>query len=164
MKKIAGVPLIIIGGAMVLLAMLIGTEDDGLYERVPQPNLSTMLIMIPLMFAGLTVMALGAQFFGGEAEVVQPCEKATSSRQPAAATAMLPPIENSIGMLFRVLPAGWFLMGSPKSDYGLYINDVAQRTVSIPSPFLLGVHQVTQSQYEAVMGDNPSHFKGAKTL
>lgn len=44
MKKIAGVPLIIIGGALVLLAMLIRDEDDGTYANPPQPKLSTWLI------------------------------------------------------------------------------------------------------------------------
>ena len=87
-------------------------------------------------------------------------EKATSARPPAAATAMLPPIENSIGMLFKVLPAGSFVMGSPKSEYGQY-NYVMQRTETIASQFLIGVHQVTQLQYEAVTGENPSYFKGA---
>ena len=38
---------------------------------------------------------------------------------------------------------------------------MTQRIVTIASSFSLGVHEVTQSQYESVMGENPSRFKGA---
>ena len=34
----------------------------------------------------------------------------------------------------------------------------------ISKPFYLGIHEVTQGQYRAVMGDNPSHFKGSGDL
>lgn len=51
------------------------------------------------------------------------------------------------------------MMGSPQSEPGRDYNET-QRTVTIASPFSLGVHEVTQSQYESVMGSNPSHFKG----
>ena len=32
--------------------------------------------------------------------------------------------------------------------------------VSISKPFYLGIHEVTQGQWEAVMENNPSHLKG----
>ena len=69
-------------------------------------------------------------------------------------------IENSIGMKLVLIPTGSFLMDSPASE-ARRDNDEAQVTVFITSPFSLGVHEVTQSQYESVMGNNPSGFKGA---
>jgi formylglycine-generating enzyme required for sulfatase activity len=57
---------------------------------------------------------------------------------------------NSIGMHLALIPAGSFLMGS----------SVSQHPVRISKPFLLGVYPVTQQEYEQVMRDNPSYFKG----
>lgn len=65
-------------------------------------------------------------------------------------------ITNSIGMELRLIPPGEFLMGSPESDPGLYVGKRRQPPVLISEPFYLGVTEVTQEQYERVMGQNPS--------
>jgi uncharacterized protein (TIGR02996 family) len=64
---------------------------------------------------------------------------------------------NSIGMRFVLVQPGAFLMGSPadEADRG---EDESQHAVTITRPFWLGVHPVTQGQWKAVMGNNPSHF------
>jgi formylglycine-generating enzyme required for sulfatase activity len=67
---------------------------------------------------------------------------------------------NSIGMKFLPIPAGEFLMGSPSDCPCGDPDEEFQHRVRITKPFLLGMHQVTQSQYEPVMGENPSFFKG----
>ena len=69
-------------------------------------------------------------------------------------------ITNSIGMKLMLIPAGKFLMGSPKDE-----RDEEQHEVSITTPFYLGVDVVTQAEYEKVMGNNPSWFspKGMDT-
>ena len=59
-------------------------------------------------------------------------------------------LSNSIGMAFRLIPAGEFLMGSPEN----------QHPVRITRSLYLGVYEVTQEAYEQVMGVNPSSFKG----
>jgi formylglycine-generating enzyme required for sulfatase activity len=64
-------------------------------------------------------------------------------------------IENSIGMKFVPIPAGEFLMGTPGDE-----GEEFPHQVRITKEFLLGMHQVTQFQYERVTGDNPSLFKG----
>src|SRR2546423_15224308 len=66
-------------------------------------------------------------------------------------------VQNSIGMDLVKIPAGSFLMGSPKTERGRY-DDEAQHEVKITRLFYLGAHEVTQGQYEKVMGSNPSHF------
>jgi formylglycine-generating enzyme required for sulfatase activity len=56
----------------------------------------------------------------------------------------------------RVEP-GRFTMGSPSSEEGRDDSEV-QHTVSISRPFWLQATEVTQGQWEAVMGTKPSYF------
>jgi formylglycine-generating enzyme required for sulfatase activity len=58
------------------------------------------------------------------------------------------------------IPAGEFMMGSPPEEEDRDDDEGPQRTVSVPR-FFMGRFQVTQAQYEAVMGENPSNFEGA---
>lgn len=65
---------------------------------------------------------------------------------------------NSIGMAFVKIPAGSYMRGC-KDGEDDYDDEKPQRRISISS-FWMGVHEVTQAQWEAVMGSNPSDFKG----
>lgn len=57
-------------------------------------------------------------------------------------------------------PPGKFLMGSPESEEGRQ-EDEGQVRVVLSKGFWMGKTQVTQAQWQAVMGNNPSWFKGA---
>ena len=61
-----------------------------------------------------------------------------------------------------LIPAGEFLMGSPDSDKDAGADERPQHRVRIAKPFYLGKYLVTQEQWQAVMDNNPSHFKGLK--
>jgi formylglycine-generating enzyme required for sulfatase activity len=65
-------------------------------------------------------------------------------------------------MKLVVIPAGKFLMGSPAAERGRRANEGPQRQVTISKAFYMGATEVTQSQYQAVMGKNPSTFNGVK--
>ena len=69
-------------------------------------------------------------------------------------------ITNSIGMKLVLIPKGTFMMGSPESEEGRKENET-QHEVTIGKVYYLGVYEVTQAQYEKVMGKNPSYFQGA---
>jgi formylglycine-generating enzyme required for sulfatase activity len=69
-----------------------------------------------------------------------------------------PEIVNSIGMKFVLIPAGTFLMGSPNEEEHHDNDEVPLHEVEITQPFYLGVYQVTQAQWRAVMGTDPSWF------
>ena len=78
----------------------------------------------------------------------------TSSAQPPKE------ITNSIGMKLVLIPKGTFMMGSPESEEGRG-EDETQHGVTISKDYYLGVYEVTQAQYEKVIGKNPSRFQGA---
>jgi len=69
-------------------------------------------------------------------------------------------ITNSIGMKLVLIPKGTFMMGSPESEEA-HREDETQHEVTISKDYYLGVYEVTQAQYEKVIGKNPSHFQGA---
>ena len=66
---------------------------------------------------------------------------------------------NSLGMEFKAITAGTFLMGSPKSEYGRY-GDERQHKVTIDRDFEIQTTEVTQKQWLKVMKRNPSRHKG----
>jgi formylglycine-generating enzyme required for sulfatase activity len=70
---------------------------------------------------------------------------------------------NTVTLKLALIPKGTFLMGSPATEkdpeHGHADNEV-QHTVTISKSFYMGVTEVTQKQYETVMGKNPSTFKG----
>jgi uncharacterized protein (TIGR02996 family) len=65
---------------------------------------------------------------------------------------------NSIGMRFVLVWPGRFLMGSPPDEEGRS-GDEQRHEVTITKAFWLGVFPVTQGQWKAVMGSNPSYFR-----
>ena len=83
---------------------------------------------------------------------------AAPPRAQANTPALPNEIPNSIGMKLVLIPAGEFLMGSPDDDRTAIRVEKPQHRVRITRPFYLGVHEVTQAQYEKVMGNNPSWF------
>jgi formylglycine-generating enzyme required for sulfatase activity len=60
-----------------------------------------------------------------------------------------------VTMTLMLIPAGSFEMGSDKGDD----DERPVHVVTITKPFYLGKYEVTQAQWQAVMGSNPSRFK-----
>jgi formylglycine-generating enzyme required for sulfatase activity len=67
---------------------------------------------------------------------------------------------NSINMEFVLIPSGSFTMDADKNFEDASDSETQQHRVSISKPFYLGKYEVTQQQWAAVMGNNPSKFKG----
>ncbi|MFO7907430.1 MAG: formylglycine-generating enzyme family protein [Pirellulaceae bacterium] len=64
-------------------------------------------------------------------------------------------ITNSIGMTLKLIPAGEFMMGSPEDEDDRSSPEGPQHRIRITQPFYLGETEVTQGQWEAVMGSQP---------
>ncbi len=63
-------------------------------------------------------------------------------------------------MEFVRIPKGTFLMGAPDGEKGARNDEKPQRRVEISRDFSIGKFEVTQAQYRAVTGAEPSKFKG----
>ncbi len=87
-----------------------------------------------------------------------------STEKPSSDAAPPGSIENSIGMTLKLIPAGEFMMGSPDSDKDAGNDEKPPHRVQITRPFYLGAYEVTQGQFRAVTGANPSGLKGSDDL
>jgi len=84
---------------------------------------------------------------------------------------------NGVKMEFVLIPAGQFVMGSSDAERGLAMGQAKahnnkwaidripsegpQHRIRSSKPFYLGKYEVTQAQWEAVMGNNPSKFRAS---
>ena len=67
-------------------------------------------------------------------------------------------ITNTIDMSFAYIPPGEFMMGSPADEPGRY-DEEKQHKVTLTQGFYMQTTEVTQGQWRAVMGSDPSDFK-----
>src|SRR6186713_1214196 len=63
---------------------------------------------------------------------------------------------NDAKMDFVLIPAGTFLLGSETSRP----DEKPVTKVTLSQPFYFGKYEVTQEQWQAVMGSNPAFYKG----
>ncbi|GGA25907.1 bifunctional serine/threonine-protein kinase/formylglycine-generating enzyme family protein [Okeania sp. KiyG1] len=83
------------------------------------------------------------------------------SRHKSQAEVMTENLGNGVFLEMVKIPAGRFLMGSPETEAERADYEGPQHYVDVPE-FFMGKYPVTQAQWQAVMGNNPSGFKGAK--
>ena len=60
-----------------------------------------------------------------------------------------------MGIEMVYIPPGEFMMGSENGEK----DERPVHRVTISQAFYIGRYEVTQAQWQSVMGDNPSHFK-----
>ena len=93
-------------------------------------------------------------------ELVAEEPEAGSAIKKAESLSLPKEITNSIGMKLKLIPAGEFMMGSPESEKGRSSNEGPVHRVKITKPYYLGTYEVTQSQFEKVMGTSPWKVMG----
>ncbi len=65
----------------------------------------------------------------------------------------------TVKLVLARISAGTFSMGSPEDEIGRFSNETAH-SVTLSKDFYVGVFEITQVQYENVMGENPSRYEG----
>ncbi|GBL13959.1 hercynine oxygenase [Microcystis aeruginosa NIES-1211] len=118
-----------------------------------------VLITFGLFTVGTVASNIFAQLFR-QNPTPSPSPRPSSSAsirftKPTPFTENLP---NGVTLEMVSLPAGQFLMGSPDSDPDARNFEKPQHQVKVNS-FAIGKYPVTQAQYQAVMGKNPSWFQ-----
>jgi formylglycine-generating enzyme required for sulfatase activity len=111
--------------------------DDALVRRQKQGARRCLMLLI-LAFSILTVSILPSR----PAVVVSAAD-----------------MTNSIGMRFREIPKGQFLMGAIPGDSLAEPDELPQHPVTISQPFLIGQFEVSQAEFREVVGSNPSWFQ-----
>ena len=170
--------------AFVLLGVIIITitNKDGTKTRIEVPDTS----QVEVTKQGDSPPATAKPGWDGwpadaPAPAIAPFNEEQARQYQAAWAAYSKlPVEftNSIGMRFRLIPPGEFLMGStpeeiekieaelkrPELIEHLHFwrpqieSEAPQHKVVLTKPIYVGVTEVTQAQYELVMGTNPSQF------
>ncbi len=167
------VPAVVRGGAVSSNPARLRSSNRYLTDarQFPESNFATLM-------KGFRIVAE----FGPSSQAKVPMGTAIAPFDAAAAKAhqeawakhLGVPVEytNSLGMKFRLIPPGEFTMGSTAEEIAAALKDVGgdkylqkciqseapQHKVILTQPIYLGVNEVTQAEYEEVMGVNPSHF------
>jgi eukaryotic-like serine/threonine-protein kinase len=68
------------------------------------------------------------------------------------------PLGKGLGVDLIQIPGGTFLMGSPPTESERYDSEGPQHSVTLPD-FFLSQSPITQAQWQAVMGNNPSTWQ-----
>ncbi|RAM51936.1 MAG: serine/threonine-protein kinase pkn1 [Hapalosiphonaceae cyanobacterium JJU2] len=107
-----------------------------------------------------TDQGLSLQTFRFETVTVNPQGNITNRRH-CEAKYFVEDLGNGVTLEMVQIPGGKFIMGSPAGEAKRRDNESPQHEVTVPS-FFMGKYEVTQAQYQAIMGNNPSYFKGEK--
>jgi formylglycine-generating enzyme required for sulfatase activity/tRNA A-37 threonylcarbamoyl transferase component Bud32 len=161
-------------------------EQTDLY---PQPFMEKIK---PLVKAGIIVKAEGQWLRGalagekGDTEKILAGklveEKSITSGQWRARTAFtyalkdgvldpaqLPPaidlpLSATVSVRLMRIDPGTFIHGTPKEELGRRNNELPPERAVIAKPFYIGIYEVTQAQYTAIMPRSPSYWRGNPTF
>jgi formylglycine-generating enzyme required for sulfatase activity len=146
-------------GGMGLLVTAIAASLRGLFgnstvEPIVAPPKDTPPTATAAKLAGLPLQTM-------DFETVTVDERGTvNNRTTKQVNFIKEELGNGISLDLVSLPGGPFTMGSPAKETDRGSDEAPQRQVKVAA-FAMGRYAVTQAQYQAIMGRNPSHFKGA---
>jgi formylglycine-generating enzyme required for sulfatase activity len=110
------------------------------------------VLLLPVVALAVTEFAGVTHLFRGQQATPTDPKKSGDDLSLIAKREPLPPTyKNGIGMEFVVVPKGKSWLGGDKDKLG-------DQEVEIPADFYLGKYEVTQEEWEKVMGENPSFW------
>ncbi|MFH2050265.1 MAG: LamG-like jellyroll fold domain-containing protein [bacterium] len=143
--------------------------NDGLNQKIyidgtisaSEPSLGDVLYNINSPIVIGRTAQLNTFYFQGYIDEVRIYNRALSASevQKLFDQAGQGSISNGLGMIFNLIPADTFIMGSPEDEFGRNVIGVeTQHLVSLTQSFYMQTTEVTQKQWEAVMGSLPSNL------
>lgn len=129
-----------------VLALARGVAADNGFDRLP-------ILADALEDEGCDNLPLLTHLRRGESHRVE----CWALRAVLRTTLMLP---GAVPITFAYCPPGSFLMGSDHPAAAEFTDERPVHRVTLSQGFYAGIHPVTQAQWRAVMGTDPSHFKG----
>jgi formylglycine-generating enzyme required for sulfatase activity len=109
---------------------------------------SVGLLLVGALCGGVLLLRGWGSNAPASRDVAGPSRSTARGNQPTGKDAPQPESPQALGMKFVRVPHGTFWMGEPGS----------QKQVEIARDFYIGIYPVTQEQWQAVMGSNPSWF------
>ena len=84
----------------------------------------------------------------------------SSSGSSLSGNALTIPVKNGISIEMVKVEAGSFNMGATPEMENPYDSEIPVHRVTLTNNYYIGKYEVTQALWQAVMGSNPSYFKG----
>jgi formylglycine-generating enzyme required for sulfatase activity len=122
------------------------TPQNTTSPNTPTPELTPEITTLPLKTFNFEVVTTDAT---GN----------ITNRRNASAKYFTEDLGNGVLLEMVEIPGGTFIMGSPANEAERYSDESPQYQVTVPS-FCIGKYELTQAQYQAIMGTNPAYFKG----
>ena len=88
-----------------------------------------------------------------------PTPRPTSPSTPASNDVITIPVKDGISIEMIKVEAGSFMMGATSEMKDPYDNERPVHQVTLTNDYYIGKYEVTQALWQAVMGNNPSHFQ-----
>ena len=83
-----------------------------------------------------------------------------SSSMSSGSNTISIPVKNGISIDMVKVEAGTFMMGATSEMKDPYDNEKPVHQVTLTNDYYMGMYEVPQALWEAVMGSNPSEYKG----
>ncbi|MEM7725884.1 MAG: bifunctional serine/threonine-protein kinase/formylglycine-generating enzyme family protein [Cyanobacteria bacterium P01_A01_bin.45] len=125
------------------------SSTSDVSSDVVAPQVSSDVVSVP--------QGLSLQSFDFETVTVD-AKGTINNRRNLQAKYVAEDLGNGVTLEMVQIPGGTFTMGSPAGEAERNDDEGPQREVKVPG-FYMGRYEITQAQYEAIMGKNPAYFK-----
>ncbi|MGB3760441.1 MAG: bifunctional serine/threonine-protein kinase/formylglycine-generating enzyme family protein [Rivularia sp. (in: cyanobacteria)] len=136
--------------------------NDAIIEGMglePQDRTQTVREWLELVMPTQVKSSISTRKFKFEYAKIDKNLKIT--KYPGQAEAFTEDLSNGVTLEMVAIPGGNFIMGAPEDEEKSRDSEHPQHKVNIQC-FFIGKYQVTQEQYQVIMGKNISRFRGKK--